>query len=53
MVRAHHGFSWAVIANSRPQDSGAFMSDLDSGIWEALEKVDRWREDTNLFYRLP
>jgi len=53
MVRAYNGFTWAVIANSRPQDSGAFISALDSGVWDALDKVDTWNDETDLFGRLP
>jgi N-acyl-D-amino-acid deacylase len=36
LVRAYHGYSWAILANIRPTDSGGLGSDMDGGMWTAL-----------------
>ncbi len=52
-VRAYNGFSWAVIVNTRPSDSGAFSSALDAGMWQAIDRVEDWPQDLDLFDTMP
>jgi CubicO group peptidase (beta-lactamase class C family) len=41
MVRAGIGVTWVVLLNSRPKDSG-LDGELDSGMWQAEQAVQRW-----------
>lgn len=42
MVRAGIGVTWVVLLNSRPKDGGGLDSELDSGMWQAEQAVQRW-----------
>jgi CubicO group peptidase (beta-lactamase class C family) len=42
MVRAGIGVTWVVLLNSRPKDSGGLDSELDRGMWQAEQAVQRW-----------
>jgi CubicO group peptidase (beta-lactamase class C family) len=44
LVRTHHGLVWAALFNLRPYDDQNFQSSLDTGIWEAVQKVPTWPE---------
>jgi len=41
LVRSHHGFVWAAVANFRPADRSLWQA-LDAAMWEALAKVEAW-----------
>jgi len=53
MVRGYNGMSWAIIVNTRPQQSDTFMLHLDQGLWTALSLVEQWPDDLDLFERMP
>ena len=42
VVRNYGGVAWAAFFNSRPSNSDAFTSELDSGMWTALAGVTSW-----------
>jgi CubicO group peptidase (beta-lactamase class C family) len=42
VVRNYAGITWAAFFNSRPQNDGAFFSELDDGMWTALRGVTSW-----------
>lgn len=42
MVRTHHGFCWAALANSRKWDSDINLA-MDNLIWEVVGKPRAWR----------
>jgi N-acyl-D-amino-acid deacylase len=42
MVRAGIGVTWVVLFNSRPKDAGNLDSELDDGMWQAEQEVERW-----------
>lgn len=41
-VRTRHGFTWAALFNSRPEDAGRFFGELDRKLWEAVGGVTEW-----------
>ena len=44
MVRAHNGFCWAILANTRTWQSG-FMEDMDQLVWQVLKDTTiRWEK---------
>lgn len=44
VVRNSAGITWAAFFNSRPRNGDAALSDLDSGMWTALQGVTKWPE---------
>jgi CubicO group peptidase (beta-lactamase class C family) len=43
LVRAHNGMSWAVLFNTRPEESG-LTREVDAGCWGAAAKIEKWPE---------
>lgn len=48
MVRAANGLAWAALFSTRPANADAFLSELDSEIWRAVNSVTEW-PTTDLF----
>ena len=48
LIRTHHGFTWAALFNSRPEDAGAFILEADQLMWEGVNSVHSW-PDQDLF----
>lgn len=42
LVRTNLGLSWAALFNSRPQDEGRFLGQLDAALWQATREVTKW-----------
>ncbi len=42
VVRNYNGFTWAAFFNSQPANVGAFVEELDSGMWAAVAGVTNW-----------
>ncbi len=42
MVRTANNMSWVALFNSRPADADAFLSELDSELWRAVNGVTEW-----------
>ena len=42
VVRNYGGVAWAAFFNSQPSNVDAFVSELDSGMWNALAGVTSW-----------
>ncbi len=42
VVRNYGGVTWAAFFNSQPSNVGAFVGELDSGMWTALAGVTSW-----------
>jgi len=42
IVRSYHGLAWAALFNSRPSDHLAFMTELDSSLWRAVNNITVW-----------
>lgn len=42
VVRNYGGVAWAAFFNSQPANVGAFVGELDSGMWTALASVTSW-----------
>lgn len=48
LVRAHNGYCWAALFNSRPESMNHLAGDLDAGLWKAFGEVTDW-PDRDLF----
>lgn len=42
MVRAANGMSWVALFNSRPANADAFLAELDSELWRAVNGITDW-----------
>ena len=42
VVRTHHGFAWAALFNSRPEEWGLFGREVDHLMWQGVREVTRW-----------
>ena len=42
IVRTHHGFAWAILFNSRPEEQSKFGQEVDRLIWEGISEVTAW-----------
>lgn len=41
LVRTHHGYSWSILMNFRPQ-VGDLGLEADQGMWKAFQEVTQW-----------
>ena len=42
IVRTDHGFAWAVLFNSRPEEQSKFGDEVDQLIWQGIGEVTDW-----------
>ena len=42
LVRTHHGFTWAALFNSRPEEWGLFSDEVDDLMWRGFGEVSHW-----------
>ena len=42
LVRTHHGFTWAALFNSRPEEWGLFNQEVDNLMWRGVLEVSHW-----------
>ena len=45
LVRTYYGLTWAALFNSRPQNAGAFILEVDRLMGQAVESVNQWPEE--------
>lgn len=45
LVRTHHGFAWAGLFNSRPQNTREFILEVDRLMWQGVNSVGQWPND--------
>ncbi len=42
LVRTDHGFAWAALFNSRPEEWGLFIDEADDLLWQGYREVSHW-----------
>ena len=45
LVRTNHGFAWAALFNSRPENLAQFHLEVDRLMWQGVEEVVFWPSD--------